>query len=151
MQDEQRLLLKAKMARKIEASGMRSSGFLLEELYSLRYPLHRKYPAKSVYDFTYSDMNIDVKGCWASKYNGTIFIEHTQNTTNGSQPYYMKDLNKDILLCFIDYDTDIEHWVLWHLLKNKLEDQRLVKGGYTAKGWLVNILEHPDCIRSISK
>jgi hypothetical protein len=152
MQNEQRLLLKAKTNRKKENSGMRSSGFLLEELYQLRHPTHTRYPERSAYDFYCGNTEIDVKGCWASKYNGTIFIEETQNTNNKSQPAYIKDTSgKNIFLVYIDYDTGTEYWILWNKLKNKLVGQYLVNGGYSAKGWLVNILEHPDCIRTITK
>lgn len=147
---QQQLLNQARNARSKESSGMRSSGFLLEELYALRHPAHSRYPERSAYDFHCGNAEIDVKGCWADQYNGVVFIEHTQNTDNGSQPAYMKDKSgKNIFLAYIDYETGDEHTIFWNKLYAELKDKRLGTGGFGALGWLVRLSDYPKLIKTV--
>lgn len=149
-QQEDTLLQEARRRRASEQSGMRSSGFLLENLFESRHKEWIRLPKASTWDFQLSNgIPLDVKGCWAKHHGYSIFIEHTQNDSTGTQPDYIKQEWKDkkCILVFIDYETGDEWWIRWDLLYKELD---LIKpecsGGYWATGWKINAFDYPQCI-----
>lgn len=122
---------------KKEKSGFKTSGILLEDWVESKFPQLQRNPPKSKTDFTFNGKDLDVKGCHSSKYNNNIFIEAIQNTKFDSTPSHIS--NPNILLLYVDYDTGTCTIINWGKLYSQCKNQKLVPGGYEAKGWIVNL------------
>ena len=136
------ILIKARdlqLATKNNKGTFRRSGELLEDRHQLLYN-HKRFPKASPFDFEHKDWVLDIKGCWAEKYERKLFIEALQNPNTGTTPAYIKEENKsrNIFLVFVDYDTGDEYWVLWNKLYERIKDWHQVAGGDCAMGWIVS-------------
>jgi len=120
-------------------SGFKKSGLLLETYVQQKHPQIQKQLACSEFDFKYKGIDLDIKGCWASDYNGNIFIESIQNTNVGSIPSHVK--NPSCFFIYVDYNNGDMFLINWPKLYNDIKDSSVVSGGYNAKGWIVNVNE----------
>lgn len=127
------------LVEKKYTSGFKQSGLLLETFVQQKYPQIQKQPACSEFDFKYNNLYMDIKGCWASEYNGNIFIESVQNTKIGSIPSHVK--NPICMFVYVDYNNGDMFLINWPKLYNDIKDSSVVNGGYNAKGWIVNVNE----------
>lgn len=128
-------------------SGLKLSGFILEEIFEIQHPEITRLPEKSDFDFEDENRLYDIKGCLASKYNGNIFIEIIQNKTTLSSPAYTSySGDKEVILVYIDYDTGIQYNFNWTKLKKKITYKKTVDGGYHSVGILVGVNEFPECM-----
>lgn len=135
------------LKEKSMTSGFKTSGILIEDWIEKQFSFFIRMPAKSEYDFTVYGRPLDVKACSASLYGNNIFIEGIQNVKTGSFPSYIK--NKDIMLLYIDMTNGALFIIDFRKLAPKLEIDKMVKGGYNAMGWKINLDEYPDAIRRI--
>jgi hypothetical protein len=122
---------------KKEKSGFKTSGILLEDWVHEQLPQLKRNPPKSKTDFAFNKVGVDVKGCHAGKHNNNIFIEAIQNVRLNSIPSHIT--NPNILLLYVDYDTGVCTIINWGKLYSQCKNQKLVSGGYEAKGWIVNL------------
>jgi hypothetical protein len=118
-------------------SGFKKSGLLLEKYVQQKISNLKKQPPCSEFDFKYNHIFLDIKGCWASDYNGNIFIESIQNTNIDSIPSHVK--NPTCMFIYVDYNTGEMFLINWPKLYTDIKDSSVVNGGYNAKGWIINI------------
>lgn len=135
-------------------SGMKQSGFVLEERFGFMHPEWEKLPAKHDFDFSRLDggehVFVDIKGCRASEFGGRIFLEIIQNkkTKSLSSPFKKENMNKKITLVFIDFSSGVEYWIndLHKFVQECVADKTLQHGGYNALGISLNPKDYPAFI-----
>lgn len=124
---------------------LRESGFVLEDRHQLLYPKLNRLSSrgkKGDWDFAHNEILIDIKGCWANKYGGTIFIERIANIQKNTIPCFLKEQykNNKKALWYVDFETGTEYIIKLNELLPKLKYERTTLGGYNKNvlGWKIN-------------
>lgn len=130
---------------------LRESGFVLEDRHHLLYPKLKRLSSrgkKGDWDFAHKDILIDVKGCWANKYSGYIFIERVANIQKNTTPCFLKKEyeDKEKVLWYVDFETGTEYIIKLNELLPKLKYERTTLGGYgkNVLGWKIKPEEWSD-------